>query len=285
MNKVYIILSSVLLALVVLSSSLFVVTQRDYAIVFQFGEAVRLAKKPGLDIRVPFIQDVAYFDNRLLKIEVEAKELTTADGKRVIIDAFARFNILDPIQVFKTVRNEHGAAIRLNKILEASMRKVIGRTVLTDLLSDKRSDIMEQIGSILNDEGKFLGVRVEDVRIMRTDLPKENSAAIYISMQSAREKEAKQIRAEGSEEAARITAEAEKDSQIILAKAYMHSEIIKGAGEASAAKIYNKAYSKDPEFYKFYKSLSTYRDALGAGDVSFILSPEGEFLKYLNLNK
>jgi membrane protease subunit HflC len=266
-------------------SSLFTVDQRYSAVVFQFGEAVRIIDKPGLNIKIPFIQKVEFFDKRILNVDADTKELTASDGKRVIVDAFAKFRIVNPVTFYKTVYNYQGVKIRLNKNLESSMRKVIGRVPLTSLLTNERSDIMSSILNQVNEEAKNFGLDVIDVRILRADLPKENSAAIYRRMQTAREKEATQIRAEGQEEAARIRSKADKESKILLAEAYMQAQIIKGEGEGDAAKIYNSTYSVDPEFYKFYRTLEVYRNSLKKDDTSFVLSPEAELFRYLNLGK
>ncbi len=266
-------------------SALFTVDQRHSAVVFQFGEAVRTIESPGLNIKIPFIQNVEFFDKRILNVEAEAKELTASDGKRVIVDAFAKFRIINPVMFYKTVHNYQGVKIRLNKNLESSMRKVIGRLPLTSLLTSERSEIMSNILNQVNQEARNFGLDVIDVRILRADLPKENSAAIYRRMQTAREKEATQIRAEGQEEAARIRSRADKESKILLAEAYMQAQIIKGEGDGESAKIYNLAYSVDPEFYKFYRSLEVYKNTLKKDDTSFVLSPEAELFRYLNLGK
>ncbi len=274
-----------LLILVVIFSTIFQLDQRQSAIIFQFGEAVRVVKEPGLHIKIPFIQKMEYFDNRIMTVDAEAKEVTASDGKRVIMDAFAKYVILDPVTFYKTVNNYQGAKIRLNKILESSMRKVIGRVDLTEILSTSRGDIMSDICNNVNEETKNFGIKVYDVRILRADLPKENSEAIYKRMQTEREKEAKQIRAEGQEEAARVSSKADKESQVIIAEAYKQAQIIKGEGDAAAAKIYNAAYSKDPDFYKFYKSLSTYKEILNKEDTSYVISPSSPLLEFMKIGK
>ena len=285
MNKSYYIIIGVFLSLLSIAGSLFSVDQRQVAVVFQFGEAMRTVDAPGLNIKIPFIQNVEFFDKRILHVEAEAKELTAVDGKRLIVDAFTKFTITDPVKFYKTVHDFQGVRIRLNKILESSMRQVIGKVPLTALLTGERSNVMHNIRDIVIQEAKTFGLNVLDVRILRADLPKENSAAIYQRMQTAREKEAKQIRAEGQEEAARIRSKADKESKILVAESYMQSQIIKGDGDAIAAKIYNLAYFEDPEFYKFYRSMTVYRNVLKKDDTSFVLSPSSEFFKYLNLSK
>ncbi len=278
------IIISFVAAVVLLSASLFTVDQRQYAIIFQFGEAMRVVDKPGLNIKVPFIQNVDYYDKRILNVDAEAKEVTSADGERVIVDAFAKFKIVDPVMFYKTVANDYGVRIRLNKIIESSMRKVIGKVLLTALLSDERSNIMSEIQVLANDAAKDFGVDLIDVRILRADLPKENSEGIYHRMQTEREKEAKQIRAEGEEEASRIIAKADKEVQIILSEAYMQAQTLKGEGDFESGQIYNAAYSKDPEFYKFYRSLVAYKNILKKEDTSFVLSPKSDLFKYLNMS-
>ncbi|HJD62763.1 MAG TPA: protease modulator HflC [Rickettsia endosymbiont of Degeeriella rufa] len=285
MQKIYYIIFTAIFGLILISSSLFSVDQRQSAVVFQFGEAMRTIEKPGLHIKVPLIQNVEFFDKRLLDVEVEAKELTAADGKRVIVDAYAKFQINNPVMFYKTVHDYQGVKIRLTRNLESSMRKVIGKISLSSLLSQERSNVMLNILNQVDGEAKSFGIDVVDVRILRADLPKENSAAIYRRMQTAREKEATQIRAEGQEESVRIRSKADKESKIILAKAYQDAQIIKGDGDEKAAKIYNSAYSVDPEFYKFYKSLLVYKNSLKKEDTNFIISPDAEVLKYLNLAK
>lgn len=283
MDKIYYIIAGILVALIIIGGSLFSVEQSQLAIVFQFGEAKRTVNEPGLNIKIPFIQKVEFFDKRILHVDAEAKEVTASDGKRVIVDAFLKFIIVNPITFYKTVYNYQGVRLRLNKILESSMRKVIGRLPLTSLLTGKRSSIMQNIKELVNEEAQNFGIEIVDVRILRTDLPKENSNAIYRRMQTEREKEAKQIRAEGEEEAARIRSKADKESKILLAEAYMQSQILKGEGDSEAAKIHNSAYNVDPDFYKFYKSLLTYKASLNGS--SFIMSPDSDFLKYFNLGK
>lgn len=284
-QKIYYIIFTIVFGLILISSSLFSVDQRQSAVVFQFGEAVRTIENPGLNIKIPFIQNVEFFDKRLLDVEVEAKELTAADGKRVIVDAYAKFQINDPVMFYKTVHDYQGVKIRLTRNLESSMRKVIGKISLSSLLSQERSNVMLNILNQVDGEAKSFGIDVVDVRILRADLPKENSAAIYRRMQTAREKEATQIRAEGQEESVRIRSKADKESKIILAKAYRDAQIIKGNGDEKAAKIYNSAYSVDPEFYKFYRSLLVYKNSLKKEDTNFVIAPDAEVLKYLNLTK
>ena len=285
MNKIYYGGFAVFAFLIILSGSLFSVDQRQNGVVFQFGEAVRVIETPGLNIKIPFIQNVQFFDKRVLDVKAEAKELTASDEKRVIVDAFAKFRIVNTVQFIKTVHNYQGAQLRLNRILESAMRTVIGKFPLNTLLTDKRANLMLQIRDLTYSEAKNFGVEDIDVRILKADLPPENSTAIYMRMQTDREKEANQIRAEGNEEAARIRSKADKESKIILANAYMDAQKAKGLGDAESARLYNQAYSKDPEFFKFYASLNAYKTSLTKENTQFVLSPDSEFFKYLKLGK
>jgi membrane protease subunit HflC len=285
MNKIYYGGFAVFAFLIILSGSLFSVDQRQNGVVFQFGEAVRVIETPGLNIKIPFIQNVQFFDKRVLDVKAEAKELTASDEKRVIVDAFAKFRIVNTVQFIKTVHNYQGAQLRLNRILESAMRTVIGKFPLNTLLTDKRANLMLQIRDLTYSGAKNFGVEVIDVRILKADLPPENSTAIYMRMQTDREKEANQIRAEGNEEAARIRSKADKESKIILANAYMDAQKAKGLGDAESARLYNQAYSKDPEFFKFYASLNAYKTSLTKENTQFVLSPDSEFFKYLKLGK
>lgn len=285
MNKIYYVGFAAFALLMILSGSLFSVDQRQNGVVFQFGEAVRVIESPGLNIKIPFIQNVQFFDKRILDVKAEAKELTASDEKRVIVDAFAKFRIVNTVEFIKTVHNYQGAQLRLNRILESAMRTVIGKFPLNTLLTDKRANLMLQIRDLTYSEAKNFGIEVIDVRILKADLPPENSTAIYMRMQTDREKEANQIRAEGNEEAARIRSKADKESKIILANAYMDAQKNKGLGDAEAARLYNQAYSRDPEFFKFYASLNTYKASLSKENTQFVLSPDSEFFKYLRLGK
>ena len=285
MNKLYITIIAVFTTFLLLSASLFTVDQRYTGVIFQFGEAVRIIEEPGLNIKIPLIQNIQFLDKRILNVTAEEKELTALDEKRVLVDAFAKYQITSPVKFIKTVNNYSGANLRLNKILESSMRTIIGRVPLNALLSDQRSDLMLQIRDLVHKEAGTFGIKIIDVRILKSDLPQENSDAIYSRMQTERHKEAKQIRAEGEEEAARIKSRANKESQIILATAFMDAQKIKGIGDAESARLYNQAYSKDPEFYKFYRSLIAYKKSLAKDNTQFVLSPKSEFFKYLKVGK
>ncbi len=270
-------------AVIFLFNLFFVVDQTQQAVVLQFGESVRIEKYPGLHVKVPFIQNVMYFDNRLLNVVADEKELIAKDQKRVIISAYAKYKITDPLKFYQTVKTVKGLEARLNNILDSSLRQVIGDEPLAILLTNARSSIMERIQHIVNKESLKFGIDVVDARILRADLPNENSAAIYKRMQSDREKEAKEFRAQGEEEAQIIQSTADKERTVILAKAYKNSQIIIGEGDATASKIYSDAFRVDPEFYNFYRSLEAYKKSFNNKEnTSIILSPKGEFLRFFN---
>lgn len=298
--KIYFIPLAIILTILICYESLFIIDIREKAIIFQFGEAVRTINQPGLYAKIPFIQSVKRFDKRILHVEVEAKELTAVDGKRITVDAFAKYRINDSVTFYKTIQsasssnyytnsvrtsqNKYSEAnIRLNRILESAMRKAIGTSSLSDMLSDKRSEIMQQIKNLVDNESKHFGLEIVDVRILRADLPKENSEAIYRRMQSEREKEARQIRAEGMEKGLIIRAEADKESQIILANANRKATITKGLGDAEAARIYNEAYSQDKDFFNFYRTMKSYETSF-KNDTSLIISPKSQYLEKILLS-
>lgn len=276
-------LALIFVALVLLFNMFFVIEQTQQAIVLQFGESRRIEKEPGLHAKIPFLQNVLFFDNRLLNVVSDEKELIAKDQKRVIISAYAKYRITDPLKFYQTVRTTKGLEPRLNNIFDSSLRQVIGDVPLAQLLSDQRSAIMERIQHIVSKESLKYGVDVIDARILRTDLPNENSAAIYKRMQADREKEAKEFRAQGEEEAQVIQSTSEKEKTIILAKAYNEAQAIKGEGDATASKLYANAFKVDPEFYSFYRSLEAYKKSFTKKeDTSIVLSPKGEFMRYFN---
>jgi membrane protease subunit HflC len=285
MNKIYLPIIVILSCLILLGNALFIVSQKEIGVVMQFGEAMRIVEEPGLHIKLPLIQNVQFLDKRILHVMAEEKELTASDEKRVIVDAYAKYKIIEPVKFIKTLYNYSGANLRLNRILESAMRTIIGRNALNTLLSQERSNLMLQIKELAHKEAKLYGIDIIDVRILKSDLPTENSTAIYQRMQTEREKEAKQIRAEGEETAAKVRSKADKESKILLAESYMEAQKIKGEGDGEAAKLYNQAYSKDPEFFDFYRSLTAYKISLDKENTEFILSPNAEFFKYLRMGK
>lgn len=270
----------VLAALVVVGfSSYFTVHQAQQAIVLQFGEPRREVKEPGLHFKMPFVQNVIYFDKRLLDFDAEAQEVIMLDQRRMVVDAFARYRIVDPLLFFQTVGTEANMRARLAAIVNASLRNVLGSVPFSAVLSNRRSELMRQISDLVVREATPFGVEIEDVRIMRADLHPDNSPAIYARMQTEREREARQERAQGAEAAQRIRAEAERDRTVLLAEAQRQAQVLRGQGDAEATAIFAEAFKQDPQFYSFYRSLQAYRQAIGEG-TTLVLTPESEFFRY-----
>jgi membrane protease subunit HflC len=281
MNRVLILGTGVAVILAfVLANSLFIVDQVSQAVVLQFGNPVGLIKDPGLQIKVPFIQTVVLFDRRVLDYEPPGEEVIGSDQKRLVVDTYCRYRIVDPLQFYQSVGSEEGVQLRLGSTISASLRQVIGDVDLSTLLSPQRSAIMGQIRDSVRAQSKAFGIDVIDLRIRRADLPAENSDAIYARMQSERAREAKQFRAEGYEVAQGIKAQADLERTVILAKANRQAQISRGEGDSQSIAIYAKAFDQDPDFYAFYRSLQAYRTVLGTGS-TFVFSADNPFLKYL----
>jgi len=265
-----------------LFNSLYILPQTKQAIVLQFGEPVRLIKDAGLKIKIPFIQNVVFYDNRLLNLDPPAQEIVLNDKKRLDVDSFTRFRIVEPLKFYQTVRTEEQARSKLKEIVNSSVRKILGRTTLQDLLSEKRTQIMADISQAVKTDAEQIGVNVADVRIRRADLPIEVMQAINARMKTERERDAKEFRAQGQETAQQIRATAEKEKTIIIAEANKQSEILRGEGEKEAIRIWNQAANRDPQFFAFYRSLEAYKKALKAENTSMVLSPDAEFFRYFH---
>lgn len=269
--------------LFVLANTLYVVTQTEQAIVLQFGEPMRVVKTPGLKLKVPFIQNVVFYDNRLLNLDPPAQEVVLNDKKRLDVDSFTRYRIVEPLRFYKTVRTEAQARSKLEEIVNSSVRKILGRITLQELLSQQRTKIMADISTAVKVDAEQIGVNVADVRIRRADLPVEVLQAINARMKAERERDAKEFRATGKQEAQKIRATAEKEQTVIVAEADKEAQIIRGQGDREAIIIWNNAAGTDPKFYGFYRSLEAYRNALAEGDnTSLVLSPDAEFFEYFN---
>jgi len=274
-------------------SSVFVVDQTEQALILEFGKPVRAVSEAGLNFKVPFTQNVEFFDKRLIDFDAEPNEVIASDQKRLIVDAFMRYRITDPLRFKQTVGNETTMRSRLNSILESSLRQVLGSVPLSDVLSEKRAEIMEKIRDLVNAQARGVkveggadnitkggfGIEVVDVRIKRADLPPANSEGIYKRMQTEREREAKEFRAKGSEDAQKIRSQADKERTIILAEAEKTAQITRGEGDGTATKIFADAFGKDEDFFQFYRSMQAYKKTLDKKDTTMILSPDSEFLK------
>ena len=262
--------------------SMFVVHQVQQVLVLQFGDPKRVIKEPGLKFKLPLIQNTVDYDKRILDYDLPVEEIIASDQKRLVVDPFARYKILDPLKFYQTVRNENGIRNRLNSIIIAALRRVVGVVKLSSLLTDKRQSIMSDIRDEVNREAQRFGIEVIDVRIRRADLPEANSLAIYDRMKSEREKEAREYRAQGQEASKRIRSIADRDKTVILANASKKGQILKGEGDSQSIKIYANAFKKDPEFFMFYRSMQAYKESLSDESTTMVLSPNSDFFKYFN---
>ena len=267
---------------VLLFQSVIIVQEINQAIVLQFGDPKKIITKSGLNFKIPFIQNVVYLDKRILNLDNPPEEVIAADQKRLIVDAIARFKIVDPLKFYISVGNERVARSRLSTIINSRLRGVLGKQQLATLLSTDRVRQMEIIQNDVNEEAKGFGINIVDVRIKRADLPPANSEAIYKRMQTEREREAKEFRAQGAEIAAKITSTADKDVTVLLANAKKRSEIMKGEGDGQRNKIFAGAFGRDPQFFAFYRAMQAYERALIGGETSLILSPDSDFFKFFS---
>lgn len=279
-NALLVTFGGILVAVIVALNAFFTLHQTKQAIILQFGDPRQVITEPGLKFKLPFIQDVVYYDKRLLDFPHAAEEVIAADQKRLVIDSFARWKIVDPLLFYQTVANEQGARARLNSLMSAGLRRVIGSVPLTAVLTEQRVDIRETIRDQVDAEAQRFGMRVTDVRIRRADLPAENSQAIYARMKSEREREAKEFRAQGAEIAQRIRSRADRDRIVILAESRKQAQILRGEGDAKSVEIYANAFSQAPDFYAFYRSLQAYRESLQGGNTTLILSPDSAFFRF-----
>jgi len=268
-----------LVGLACLASSAFIVNQAEQAIVLRFGAYRDTIKDPGLHFKQPFIEDVVFFDQRLLALDSADEQIILGDQKRVVVDTYTRYRITDPLRFYQSVRNETNARSQLTQIVQSAMRRVMGTIMLPSILSEERTQIMQQIQQDVSEAAKSLGVSVVDVRIRRADLPEETSQAIYDRMKSERERQAKELRAQGYEWGQQIRARAERERTVILAEAQRQSQILRGDGDGLANKAYADAFSPDPQFFALYRSLQAYRTALGDG-TTMVLSPDSDFFHY-----
>tara|TARA_B100001996_G_scaffold354023_1_gene315731 strand:+ start:20 stop:817 length:798 start_codon:yes stop_codon:yes gene_type:complete len=259
--------------------------EKQQGLVLQFGDPKRVVKSSGLHFKIPMIQNVVRYDRRILEYDLPIEEVIAVDKKRMLIDSFTRFKIVDPLEFYKTVGNETNVRNRINSNVISSLRRVVGKVTLDELLSEERSNIMQRIKVEVNNEAIRFGIEVVDVRIRRADLPEANSQAIFERMISERVREAKEFRAKGSEIAQKIRAEADKERTVILAEATRTSEILRGEGESKSISIYADAFERDAEFYSFYRSMQAYDKVLGEDGTTMILSPDSEFLEFFNSSK
>jgi membrane protease subunit HflC len=273
--------------LVVLSNTLFIVDQRQEAIVVRFGEPVRVINAlgqagAGLNVKAPFLERVIKFDRRNLALEADQEEVIAADQVRLVVDAFLRYRIADPLQFYRTLRDDHTAAARLEPLVNSSLRQVLGSSTSSDIVSGRRAELMQQTKADVARRAKAsrFGIEVIDVRIKRADLPAQNQAAVYRRMQTALQQQAAQIRAVGEQQKREIIAKADKEVAITLAGAQQEAETTRGQGDAQRTRIYAQAYGKDPAFAAFWRSMQAYDAALGQGDTTMVLTPDSDFFRF-----
>ena len=277
----FITLGVVFVGALAIYNSLFTVDQTQQALVLQLGEPKRTIQEPGLSFKIPFIQDVTYYEKRVLSlIPQDAEEVILSDQKRLKVDAYARYQIEDPLLFYQTVRNEFGARGRLEAIIDSSVRRALGRETIGSILTGQRNDITRSIGDEVNESVASRGIQIIDVRLRRADYPEATSQNIFNRMKSEREREAKEFRATGEEEAQKIRAAAEKTRTVIISEAKRSAQELRGSGDSEAIRIYADSFGQDAEFFAFYRSMEAYRNSMGKDGTSMVLSPDSSFFRF-----
>lgn len=271
----------VILVLIGMRTVLFTVDETEQAIIVQLGKYIRTVKEPGLHFKIPLVQTVIHFENRILEYDAAAAKVITADKKHLVVDNYARWKIIDPLKFYETVRNEFGAQARLDDIVFSEIREELARHTLTEIISLQREAIMDTVGKRCDEKAREYGIQVIDVKIKRADLPEEVTHSVYARMKAERERIAKKYRSEGEEESVKIKAQADKERTVLLADSYRSAQELKGKGDAEAIKIYAQALEEDPEFYSFLRTLEVYRKAL-VGGTTMVLSSDSELFQYLS---
>lgn len=266
---------------IVAYTSIYTVHETQQSLLLQFGEPIDIVQEPGIQFKLPW-QNVVLLEKRILDLDAPAEEVIASDKKRIVVDSYARFRIEDPLRYFQTVNNEDVARSRLSNIINSNLRKALGTVELQFVLSGERGDLMRRISDDVNVEAGKLGIRIIDVRIKRADLPEANSQAVFRRMQAERERDAREARARGAEQAQKIRAEADRQRTVLLAEARKQSEILRGEGDGRRNRIFADAFSRDPEFFSFYRTMQAYGRSLNADDTSLVLSPDSDFFRYFN---
>jgi membrane protease subunit HflC len=270
------------LAAVAVYFSAYIVHQNEQALVLRFGEPKRVVKVPGLKWRWPFVDQVEIYDKRILDLDTAPQEAIAKDQKRLVVDAFARYKIVDPLKFYQTLRYEDGVRSRLGPIVESALRRVLGSATFLDIVRDQREELMKRIATQVNSEGEEFGLEVVDVRMKRADLPEQNSKSVFERMRAEREREAAEFRAEGAASANRIRATADREAVVIKAEASRKGEETRGNGDAERNRIYADAYTRDQDFFEFYRSMQAYEKGLKSEDTRLLISPDSEFFKYFS---
>ncbi len=271
-----------LTAAAALYASAFIVHQNEQALVLRFGEPVNVITKPGLNWKVPVVDTVDIFEKRILDLDASPQEVTAVDQKRLVVDSFVRYRIVNPLEFYKTLRFEGAVPSRLGPIVESAVRGVLGGVSFSDIVRDKREELMGRIAKQVNTQAAPLGLEVVDVRIKRADLPEQNATRVFERMRAEREREAAEFRSQGTAEANRIRATADREVTVLKADATRKGEELRGQGDAERNRIFADAYGKDADFFGFYRSMQAYEQAIKAGDSKLVLSPDSPFFKYFN---
>ena len=265
-----------------LYASAFIVHQNEQALVLEFGKLKRIVQEPGLNWKLPVVETVDIFDKRILDLDAASQEVTASDQKRLIVDAFVRYKIVDPLKFYQTLRYEGAVRSRMGPITESALRRVLGGSTFQDLVRDKREELMKKIAAQVNHEGKEFGLEVVDVRIKRADLPEQNLKSVFDRMRAERQREAAEFRGQGTGEANRIRATADREVTIIKAEATRKGETLRGEGEAERNKIFADAFNRDPDFFAFYRSMQAYEAGLKSSDTRLVITPDTDFFKYFS---
>jgi membrane protease subunit HflC len=269
-----------LVMLVVGYGSVFTVYQTDQAIVVQLGEPIRVVTEPGLHFKIPFLQSVISIDKRILDLENSAQEVIAFDQKRLVVDAFARYRVSDPLKFYQTIGAIEGANARLSTLLNSALRRVLGEATSIDIVRDKRAQLMAAVRSQLETEAQSFGIAIVDTRIRRADLPEQNSLAVYKRMQTERQRQAAEFRAQGDQRRQEIRAKADRDVTVLIAEAESKSQQTRGEGDAERNRIYADAFGRDPDFFSFYRSMQAYEAGLKSNDTRMLLRPDSDFFRY-----
>jgi membrane protease subunit HflC len=271
-----------LAALIIVFSSLFTVYQTQQALVVRLGQVVRVVNEPGLHVKLPFIDSVIGIDKRILDLEAPAQEVIASDQKRLVVDAFARYRIHDPLRFYQTLGSKTAADSQLAILLNSALRRVLGEATFIQVVRDQRAQLMARIRDLINTEAESYGIQVVDARIRRADLPEQNSQAVYKRMQTERQREAAEYRAQGAQRAQEIRSRADREVTVLVAEATSKSEQIRGEGDATRNQIFAKAYNQDPDFFSFYRSMQAYENGLQKGDTRLLLKPDTSFFRFFN---
>jgi modulator of FtsH protease HflC len=270
----------IIVALIIAYGALFTVYQTRQALVVRLGQPIRVVTEPGLNYKIPLIDNVIAIDKRILDLENSAQEVIASDQKRLVVDAFARYRIKDPLKFYQSVGSVEGANSRLSTLLNSALRRVLGEATLTQVVRDQREQLMARVREQLDNEAQAFGISIVDVRIRRADLPEQNSQAVYQRMQTERQREAQEFRSQGTQRAQEIRARADRDVTVLLAEAQSKGEQVRGEGDSERNRIFAEAFGRDPEFFSFYRSMQAYEAGLRANETRMLLKPDSDFFRY-----